>query len=148
MSDIRQRIRNALSILEAPKSREAHQVPRTIGLAMETLRGADEALDELESELELVSAPDLDAAREVKRLRQELEAAREKMTRLERELKMVREELSIDQRVHSEELRKLASLEQRAKTFDQVLLSDDQAFDRYMDQQLGDGGAKKRKREP
>src|SRR6188474_3128442 len=103
MSDIRQRIRNALAILEAPKSREVHQIPRTVGLAMDALRGADQAIDELESELELVSAPDLDAAREVQRLRRELEAARATVARLQGELASTREELEIEKRIHTEE---------------------------------------------
>ena len=146
MSDIHQRIHNALSILAAPKSREPHQVPRTVGLAQETLRAAEQALREMEGELEIVSAPDLQAAKEVARLRRELEKAHEQGVRLERELRAAREELDIEQRVHADERKKLADLEQRAKKFDSVLLQDDQAFARYMDQELGPAGSKQPKR--
>lgn len=136
MDDVRQRIQNALAILESPKSREPHQVPRTVGAAIDALRAAELALDARDAELDLVSSPDLQAAREIVRLRQELEAARERVARLERELATAREELSIEKRVHVGEREKLADLEARAQRFDEVLLTDDRAFERYMDREL------------
>src|SRR5688572_3348134 len=146
MNDVHQRIQNALSILQSAKSREPHEVARTVTTAIEALRAAKVALDERDAELDLVSSPDLQAAREISRLRKELETARANVVRLERELATAREELSIEQRVHDGERKKLADLETRAKKFDQVLLTDDRAFERYMDRELEAGEKKTPKR--
>jgi DNA repair exonuclease SbcCD ATPase subunit len=143
--DARASIDNALAILSAAGADEPHAVKRNLALAANALRAARDEIDALNAELDLVTAPDVDAAREVQRLERELATAQGRIAELEQASAMLRRDLDIETNVHADENRRLKELEKRAKDFESVLMEDDEAFGRFMDRAL-DEDERKRKR--
>ena len=133
--DIRERIENALAILAA-QGHEPHALQRNLALAVETLRAAKGAIEERDSQLDLVTAPERDAAKEAERLRSELEAAELRVAQVEQQLALARQDQEIEVQLHDEDRRRLTTLERKAKELDTVLMEDDAAFARFMERKL------------
>jgi hypothetical protein len=144
--DARRRIGDALLILAEPKSLEPHQARRTWALVVDTLRAAERAFATQERELENLTTPDLELAHELERLRAASEAARDRIAALERQLVRARGDLLAAQAVATEDSRRRTELEQRSAQMNELLLTDEGAFDRFMDQALARDEARDRRR--
>ena len=144
--DIRLRIQNTIAILEAEAAKVEAAARRDLQLAVETLLAARTALDERDEELDLVTAPDRNAAEEAQRIARELEGARERIVALEQQLAEKETALDIEEQVHEEERRRLKKLEKQAASFESILETDQQAFSKFMDKALEEEERKRRKR--
>ncbi len=145
--DPRGRVRNALAVLRATPTNDVKAVRQTFRMLEEMLGIVDAALGEMESELEGVTGPDRDLVRENLELRKALAAAEEKRFEAEQRLVFARADLDTERAVHAEEGRKLRELEKKTKGFEDLLMSDDAAFDRYFEQAV-DKDLKKRGNRP
>jgi chromosome segregation ATPase len=133
--EVRVRISNAIAIVESMLGREPGARQAFLA-AIEALRAARGAIGELEAQLDIVTAPERAAARDVLRLGRELEAARQRIAALEAEVRLLRTKLDVEAGVHADEQRRLRELEHRAKEFDAVLMDDDRAFGKFMEREL------------
>jgi hypothetical protein len=145
--DPRGRVRNALAVLRATPTNDVKAVRQTFRMLEEMLGIVDAALGEMESELEGVTGPDRNLVRENLELRKALAAAEEKRFEAEQRLVFARADLDTERAVHAEEGRKLRELEKKTKGFEDLLMSDDAAFDRYFEQAV-DKDLKKRGNRP
>lgn len=130
----RGRVRDALSVLRATPSNDVKAVRQTFRMLEEVLGVVDEALGEMETELDAVTGPDRDLARENLELRKAVAAAEEKRAEAEQKLVFARADLDTERAVHAEEEKKLKELQKKTKGFEDLLMSDDAAFDRYFEQ--------------
>ena len=142
--DIRTRIDNTIAILEAQISQERGSAQHGFHIAVDTLRAARKAIDERDAELELVTTPELKAAEEAQRLQKELVAAEARAVGFEQQLAMLRQEHEVEEHLHDEDRKRLEKLKKRADDFDQVLMTDKDAFSRFMDKALEKDAPKKR----
>lgn len=140
-------MRNALAVLRATPTNDVKAVRQTFRMLEEMLGIVDAALGEMESELEGVTGPDRNLVRENLELRKALAAAEEKRFEAEQRLVFARADLDTERAVHAEEGRKLRELEKKTKGFEDLLMSDDAAFDRYFEQAV-DKDLKKRGNRP
>jgi len=136
--DVRDTIENALQVLRATRPEDRGQARQALAIAIDALEACAGAVDELERELGTVTEPELDTARELERLRAELAAARERAKGLEVELRSVQAELTAQLHLQAEDDRRRSQLERKVEDLDRLLLSDDAAFDRFMDRALED----------
>lgn len=134
--DVHTRIQNAIAMLaaEAPTAGPAAQ--HGFRLAVETLRAAEEAVTELEAELDLVTAPELRAAEEAQKLRHELEEAEVRYAALSQKLALLQEERTTEDAVHAEGHRRLQKLEKETAEIERLLETDAGAFGKFMDRAL------------
>ena len=148
--DIHTRIENTLQILESEVQRVAEPARHDLILAMETLRASADAIRHLEGELDLVTAPDLDAAEEAQKLREHLDAAQLRIAGLEQQVVELRENSALEDQIHAEEHERLRELEKQAKEMEGILGSDEAAFGRFMEQALDkdEQAGRIKKREP
>ncbi|MEY2980190.1 MAG: hypothetical protein RL562_417 [Planctomycetota bacterium] len=143
----RGRVRDALAVLRATPSNDVKAVRQTFRMLEEVLGVADEALREMEAELDGITGPDRDLVRENLELRKAVAAAEEKRAEAEQRLIFARADLDTERAVHADEGRKLRELEKKTKGFEDLLMSDDAAFDRYFEQAV-DKDLKKRGNRP
>lgn len=144
--DIRQRIANTLAILDTSGGQgSGHSVKRDpallrrhLAMAAGTLQAAAEAIGELDSQLDAVTAPELDAVREMQRMQVQLEQAEQKVAGLELDLQMAKADIQVEEALHSEDRKRMKELEKRSKNFNKVLMEDDDAFGKFMDQAMDD----------
>ena len=145
--DIRRRIDNALAVLGATPTNDVRAVRQTVELLKSTLTELRGAFDELEAQLEVVTAPDRNAARDVVALDRELRSAKAKNQDLEQRLALARAELEADRQLQADDRTRLAELEKQSRQFEDLLLKDDDAFGRYLDRAI-DADERKRGRRP
>jgi chromosome segregation ATPase len=143
----RGRVRDALSVLRATPTNDVKAVRQTFRMLEEVLGVLDGALGEMEAELEGLTGPDRDLTRENLELRKAITAAEEKRADAEQKLVFARADLDTERAVHAEEGKKLKDLEKKTKGFEDLLMSDDDAFDRYFEQAV-DKDLKKRGNRP
>jgi chromosome segregation ATPase len=143
----RGRVRDALSVLRATPTNDVKAVRQTFRMLEEVLGVLDGALGEMEAELEGLTGPDRDLTRENLELRKAITAAEEKRADAEQKLVFARADLDTERAVHAEEGKKLKDLEKKTKGFEDLLMSDDDAFDRFFEQAV-DKDLKKRGNRP
>lgn len=131
--DLRSRIAGALSYLATREAADPVRARRSLDFAMELLREADRTLAARDRELEAATDPGLEASKEVVALRKQLERAEEKVVDLELSLSMARGEVEALEAVTTEEQRTRRDLERQLADFDKKLMTDDDAFARFMD---------------
>ena len=134
--DIHTRIQNTIAILTAEARTLDEHGRHDVQLAVETLQAADVAVTEIEAELDLVTAPDLNAAKEVQKLRNELEQAELRIAELDQRLAEARERIQIEDQIHAEEHENLQRLERQTKKMENILETDADAFGKFMDHAL------------
>ena len=143
----RTKIDNALTILAALQTNEVHALRRALALAADTLKSARAAIADSESELDVLTSPQRNSAEESMRLEKELTKARDRIVGLEQDLAIARQEREVDTQVQAIDRKRLAELEKKVAQYESMLMSDDQAFARYMDRAV-DADAKKGRRPP
>ncbi|MCA8942495.1 MAG: hypothetical protein KDB80_08070 [Planctomycetes bacterium] len=144
---ILERIANAITVLSA--IRDPHAALRQLQMAIESLTAAAKAIEARDAELDLVTAPDRDAAAEIARLRQQLEEARDQIVTAELRAVESDQEREMEAQVHADDAARLAKLERKSRDLDALLMEDEEAFGRYMDRAMDEddrrrGGPPKR----
>lgn len=134
--DARTELANALSTLEAMLVKERGPARPALEWAARALRAARLALEERDQQLELVTRPELQTAKELLRTREELQASQKRASALEVRAKDAEAQLAIERATQREERKRLAELEARAKSYDALLQRDTGAFDAFMDRAL------------
>ena len=134
--DIHTRIENTIAILNAEAQTVDEHARHGLHLAIETLRAAEASVTVLESELDLVTAPDLSAAEEAQNLRLQLERAELRIATLEQQLVETREKIELEDQIHATEHDRLQKLEHQSKQMENILETDTQAFGKFMDRAL------------
>src|SRR5690606_13231703 len=126
---------------------DVRAVRQTFELAKTTLLDLRNALDELEAQLEVVTAPERNSARDVVALGKELRAAKSKIHELEQRHALARAELDADRLLQRQDRERLTELEKKNRQYEELLMKDDDAFARYLDQAI-DADERKRGRRP
>lgn len=147
-TDPRRSIDNALAILGAQRGGDPRAAAQGFAVAIEALRAARAAIDDLDGQLELLTAPERNAAREAARLRGELETERRRAAGLEQDLAMLRADRDVENAVHEQDRIRLRELEKRAKEFESVIMRDDDAFGRFMESALDEDELRDRRGKP
>lgn len=145
--DPRRGIDNALTVLRSTPSNDVRAVRQTFELLARALEDARAALDELDAQLEAATGPGRDAIRELAALQKQLRDAQLQRAELEQRLALAQADLEAERHAHRDEHRRLAELEKKTAGFEDLLLTDDQAFDRYFERAV-DKDEKKRGRRP
>ena len=136
LDELRSRIAGALSYLATREAADPVRAERSLAFAVELLREAERALGSRDRELEAATDPSLDASREVIALRKQLARAEEKILDLELTLSVARGEVEALEAITTEEQRTRRELEKRVADIDKKLMTDDDAFARFMDAAL------------
>lgn len=144
--DIRTILDNALAIVRSQAVGERGPTHQALRTAAEALLAARQAIDELGEQLDLVTAPELDAAQEVRRLRAEVGRLEEKLAQVEEERERERQSRELEEHLQAEEKRRLRELERKSRDFEDTLAKDPAAFERFMERALDE--QEKRKRFP
>ncbi len=146
--DIRQQIDNALTVLASQRHEARGQIAQSLSMAFDALKAAGAALDERDEQLGIVTDPERDMAAEVQRLTKELEAAKSQSQRSEQKAAMAEAEKELEDHLHAEDKKRMKVLEKKARNLDSVLMNDDAAFGRFMENALDeqDQGGKRKKR--
>jgi Asp-tRNA(Asn)/Glu-tRNA(Gln) amidotransferase A subunit family amidase len=131
------RIENALAILRAYGSGQPGSVRRHVDLAVTTLEAARAGVADLERTLETTTDADLDAVRALQDARDEITGLRKERERHQRRIAELEARLEADEVLQDEQTEKLRELEKKSRTLDDVLATDPNAFDAYMQKQLG-----------
>jgi chromosome segregation ATPase len=132
-ADPRRTLDNALTVLRATPTNDVRAVRQTFELVAAALEAARAALDELDAQLEAATGPGRDAIRELVALQKKVQDAAVQRAELEQRLALARADLDADRHAHAEEQRRLKELEKKTKGFEDLLLTDDEAFDRYFE---------------
>ena len=144
--DIHQQIENALRVVGAQRHQVQPQVAQTLALAFDALKAARAALDESDEQLAIVTDPERDMAVEVQRLTHELEQERARADRAEQATAVARADKEVEDLLHAEDSKRIDKLEKKAQSLDAVLMKDDGAFGRFMENALDEqdrkGGGK------
>jgi chromosome segregation ATPase len=135
---------NALATLDAMLVKERGPSRASLEWAARALRAAKGALEERDQQLELVTQPELQTAKELLRVREELKALQQRASKLEERAKEAEAQLSIEHATQREERKRLAELDARAKSYDALLQRDANAFDNFMDRALDPSKPKKK----
>ncbi|MBK9385307.1 MAG: hypothetical protein IPN34_10880 [Planctomycetes bacterium] len=135
---------NALATLDAMLVKERGPARASLEWAARALRAAKGALEERDQQLELVTQPELQTAKELLRVREELKALQQRASKLEERAKEAEAQLSIEKATQREERKRMAELEARAKSYDALLQRDENAFDNFMDRALDPSKPKKK----
>jgi chromosome segregation ATPase len=149
-ADPRRTLDNALTVLRATPTNDVRAVRQTFELVAAALEAARAALDELDAQLEAATGPGRDAIRELVALQKKVQDAAVQRAELEQRLALARADLDADRHAHAEEQRRLKELEKKTKGFEDLLMTDDEAFDRYfekaveLDEKKRGGGPPKR----
>ncbi len=145
--DIRQQIDNALTILGTQRHQARGEMAQSIAMAFDALKAAGAALDEQDEQLGIVTDPERDMAAEVQRLTRALDETEARATRLEQKAAMAVAEKELEDHLHAEDKKRMKDLEKKARNLDSVLMNDDAAFGRFMENALDeqDQGGKRKK---
>lgn len=135
---------NALSTLDAMLTKERGPARASLEWAARALRAAKGALEERDQQLELVTQPELQTAKELLRVREELKALQQRASKMEERAKEAEAQLAIEKATQREERKRMAELEARAKSYDALLQRDENAFDNFMDRALDPSKPKKK----
>ncbi|MBL8898408.1 MAG: hypothetical protein JNM84_12300 [Planctomycetes bacterium] len=135
---------NALATLDAMLVKERGPARASLEWAARALRAAKGALEERDQQLELVTQPELQTAKELLRVREELKALQQRASKMEERAKEAEAQLSIEKATQREERKRMAELEARAKSYDALLQRDTNAFDSFMDRALDPSKSKKK----
>ena len=138
--DLHTRIANALLRLGDASAANPAQAAHSIRMAIQTIEAARDGMLERERELEALTDPGLVAAKEVVALRRKLEQKEARLLELELQLFDAKTELEVQEAMAVEDDRERKTLERRVKDFDKKLMTDDEAFSRYMDSALDEMG--------
>ena len=145
--DPRTRVRDALSVLRATPTNDVKAVRQTFRMLEEVLGALDQTVAAMEAELDGVTGPERDLIQENLALQRAVKKADERRIEAEQKLAFARADLDTERAVHAEEGRKLKELEKKTKGFEDLLMNDDDAFDRYFEQAV-DKDLKKRGNRP
>lgn len=145
--DPRARVRDALSVLRATPTNDVKAVRQTFRMLEEVLGAIDQTVAAMEAVLDGVTGPERDLVQENLALQKAVKKADERRIEAEQKLAFARADLDTERAVHAEEGRKLKELEKKTKGFEDLLMNDDDAFDRYFEQAV-DKDLKKRGNRP
>ena len=146
LDDLSTRIDNAIGLLRAQLTAARGAAIPALQMAVAALQAAKAAVAEMASQLDLVTAPELDAAAEIRRLRAALEAEAARAAALEQELGATRAALEVEQQLRAEDGRRVRELEQRVAAVDDLLANDPRAFGAFMDKALDEHDRQRRGR--
>ena len=144
----RSQIDNALAVLGATPSNDVRAVRQTFELLKTTLADLRASIEELEAQLDVVTSPERDAAKEVLALEKQVQDATARMARLEQELSQTKAALEAEQQIRKAERARIAELEKIAKEFEQLMSPDRGSFGRYLEKAFDEDEKKRRGRPP
>ena len=132
----RTRIENALTLIDQQRAKAPAALERTLELSRGALASALQTLAELQAQLDAATDPNIDAAAELTRVQRELEAAVGREQGLSLKLRELEAEVEVSNAIQAEEERRARDLDRKVNDFQKKLMTDDAAFDRYMDAAL------------
>jgi len=132
----RTRIENALTLIDQQRAKAPAALERTLELSRGALASALQTLAELQAQLDAATDPNIDAAAELTRVQRELEAAVGREQGLSLKLRELEAEVEVSNAIQAEEERRARALDRKVNDFQKKLMTDDAAFDRYMDAAL------------